>query len=182
MSRKKKIDRDELLNAAEDIVRAEGPSGLTIEALANAMGITKGGVQYSFRSKDELIHAMIDRWTAQYDRIYQEKLTANPSPDETLNAHLEAAHRADSLMDAKAAALLAALVQTKYLASIGSWYREQLDQWATDDPEGRTRRLKFLASEGAILLRFFGFLEFEDEEWNSIFRDIRNEKPYQQES
>lgn len=174
MSRRKTIDRDELLSAAEDIVRTVGPGGLTIDALAKAMGITKGGVQYSFRSKDELIHAMIERWTAQYDGIYTEKLAAGSGPDETLNAHLEAAHRADSLMDAKAAALLAALVQTKYLGSVGSWYREQLDQWATDDPEGKIRRLKFLASEGAILLRFFGLLNICDDEWNSIFQDIRD--------
>ena len=62
--RPRSIDRDKVLDAAEGIVAAEGAAGLTFDAVARAAGITKGGVQYCFGTKDKLIEAMIDRWSA----------------------------------------------------------------------------------------------------------------------
>lgn len=62
MGRQRSIDRDKVLDAAEEIVATQGAAGLTIDAVAKAMGISKGGVQYCFGSKDALIDAMFDRW------------------------------------------------------------------------------------------------------------------------
>ena len=53
--RPRSIDRDKVLDAAEGIVAAEGAAGLTFDAVARAAGITKGGVQYCFGTKDKLI-------------------------------------------------------------------------------------------------------------------------------
>nr|WP_272214455.1 TetR/AcrR family transcriptional regulator [Marinicella sp. W31]MDC2880065.1 TetR/AcrR family transcriptional regulator [Marinicella sp. W31] len=69
MGRKPTISRDGLLTIAEDIVNTEGPQALTIDALAKAAGISKGGVQYSFSSKDELVKGLVDRWTTQFDSL-----------------------------------------------------------------------------------------------------------------
>ena len=52
--RPRTIDRDKVLDAAEDIVMAQGASGLTFDALAKAAGITKGGLQYCFGTKENL--------------------------------------------------------------------------------------------------------------------------------
>ena len=43
--------------AAEAIVVSKGAAALTIDALAKAMNISKGGVQYAFTSKDVLVSA-----------------------------------------------------------------------------------------------------------------------------
>ena len=56
------IDRDEMLDAAEDLVVSKGASALTIDALAKAMNISKGGVQYAFTSNDGLVDAILKRW------------------------------------------------------------------------------------------------------------------------
>lgn len=48
MGRRRTIDRDQLLDAAEAVIAREGAAGLTIDAVAKEMGITKGGVQYCF--------------------------------------------------------------------------------------------------------------------------------------
>ena len=60
--RPRTIDRDKVLDAAEAVVQRTGASGLTIDAVAREAGITKGGVQYCFGSKDSLINAMLQRW------------------------------------------------------------------------------------------------------------------------
>lgn len=57
MGRQRSIDRDKVLDIAEEIVATQGAAGLTIDAVAKAMGISKGGVQYCFGSKDALIDA-----------------------------------------------------------------------------------------------------------------------------
>ncbi|MGQ3294545.1 MAG: TetR/AcrR family transcriptional regulator, partial [Shinella sp.] len=59
--RPRSIDRDKVLDAAESIVVESGAAGLSFEAVARAAGITKGGVQYCFGTKENLIRAMIER-------------------------------------------------------------------------------------------------------------------------
>ena len=78
MGRKPTITRNLLLDIAEDIVRSDGAKGLTIEALARSAGVSKGGVQYSFASKDDLVRALIDRWTNQFDEMLKEDEPTTP--------------------------------------------------------------------------------------------------------
>ena len=72
MGRPPKISRDGLLDVAEEIVRSRGGGALTIGALAQAAGISKGGVQYSFASKDAIIRGLIGRWTSQFDALFED--------------------------------------------------------------------------------------------------------------
>lgn len=67
MGRKRSIDRDKVLDVAENIVHQQGVSALTIDAVAKAMEISKGGIQYCFGNKEALIDAMFDRWEKAYN-------------------------------------------------------------------------------------------------------------------
>ena len=80
MGRTRRIDRDKVLDAAERIVAEEGPSSLTIDAVAKAMGITKGGVQYCFGSKDALVSALLTRWSAEYDAEVADRAGPDAEP------------------------------------------------------------------------------------------------------
>ncbi len=53
---------------------------MTIDAVAKAMGISKGGVQYCFGSKDALIDAMFDRWGSAYETLFTAIAGDEPSP------------------------------------------------------------------------------------------------------
>ncbi len=53
--------RSQLLDAAEAVVAAEGVRALTLDAVAARSGISKGGLLYHFRSKEDLAAAMIER-------------------------------------------------------------------------------------------------------------------------
>lgn len=174
MARPRKIDRDQLLDAAEEIVRHKGAAALTIDALARACGITKGGVQYSFRSKDEILDAMFERWSADYDRRFDALLGASDDPALRIAAHLTATHQGDQALYAKAASLMAALLQTpEDLESTRIWYRDRLAGVDVSTLTGRRQRLAFLASEGTFLLRFMHFMQIDDDEWDQIFADIK---------
>lgn len=63
--------RDRILNALEQLLLESGPLHATLDAVAAAAGVSKGGLLYHFPSKDALIAAMVrrlgDRADAQLD-------------------------------------------------------------------------------------------------------------------
>ncbi|MFI8416970.1 TetR family transcriptional regulator [Serratia sp. NPDC078593] len=175
MGRQRSIDRDRVLDVAEEIVASQGAAGLTIDSVAKAMGISKGGVQYCFGSKDALIDAMYDRWGKAYDEVFNQIAGQDPSPLTTVRAHSQATRSSDQASSAKAAGLMAALIQTpEHLTSTRKWYRERIERLDLTTEEGRRARLAFLATEGAFMLRFFGLMDIEQQEWESIFDDMQH--------
>ena len=173
MARPRRIDRDRLLDAAEEILRSQGAAALTIDALARACGITKGGVQYAFGSKDDIIDAMFARWNRDYDARFAAIAGEGADPVQRLRAHVAATREADEVSMSKAASLMAGLMQTpQHLASTQAWYRERLAGLDGDSPRGRQARLAFFACEGAFLLHFLRFMPQEDAEWQAVFDDI----------
>jgi AcrR family transcriptional regulator len=59
--------RAQLLDAAEAVVAQQGVRNLTLDAVAARSGISKGGLLYHFRSKEDLAAAMIERSIAWFD-------------------------------------------------------------------------------------------------------------------
>lgn len=53
--------RDRILDSAETLVGASGARNLTLDAVAQAAGVSKGGLLYHFPSKDALLAGMIER-------------------------------------------------------------------------------------------------------------------------
>lgn len=60
-SKKKNPDavRRLILDAVETLAATHGPASITIQAVANFAGVTKGGVTHHFASKQALIEAML---------------------------------------------------------------------------------------------------------------------------
>lgn len=173
MGRQRTIDRDKVLDAAEDIVIKQGAASLTIDAVAKSMGISKGGVQYCFGNKEALIDAMFDRWSYSYDQIFNREIEKDDSPENRINAHRLATYEHDKTAIAKGAALMASLLQTpEYLESTRTWYRDRLRNLDTSTEQGKRARLMFLATEGAFILRYFGLMDIDDNEWQEMFRDM----------
>ncbi len=55
--------RDKILDALEGILFDFGPARATLEAVAEAAGVSKGGLLYHFPSKQEMLIALVDRHT-----------------------------------------------------------------------------------------------------------------------
>ncbi|RYM73889.1 TetR/AcrR family transcriptional regulator [Serratia liquefaciens] len=174
MGRQRSIDRDKVLDVAEEIVATQGAAGLTIDSVARAMGISKGGVQYCFGSKDAMIDAMFDRWGKAYERVFDEIAGENPTATTSVQAHLQATRSSDQASSAKAAGLMATLIQTpEHLDSTREWYRSRIAGLDLTTEEGKRARLAFLATEGAFMLRYFGLMEIDPAEWDAMFADMQ---------
>ncbi|MFI6323986.1 TetR/AcrR family transcriptional regulator [Nonomuraea sp. NPDC050556] len=61
--------RDELLDAAESVLCDQGSDSLTLAAVADRAGVSKGGLLYHFNSKEALIKGMVERLIHDFDDL-----------------------------------------------------------------------------------------------------------------
>lgn len=59
--------RDNLLDAFEQLLLAEGERAATLEAVAGRAQVSKGGLLYHFKSKDALVEGLLERLTQLAD-------------------------------------------------------------------------------------------------------------------
>lgn len=88
----KQSSREAILDAAEAVVMQSGAAHLTLDAVAEAAGVSKGGLLYHFPSKDALVEGMIRRCVTQFEadsRATEQKLPDSPARD--LKAYIQAA-------------------------------------------------------------------------------------------
>lgn len=85
MARKTKEEaletRNRLLDAAEDVFYREGYARTTLDAVAEAAGMTRGAVYWHFKNKSDLFNAMCDRV-----RLPMEELSVSTCDEETGDA------------------------------------------------------------------------------------------------
>ncbi len=169
LGRKPTITRESLLELAEGIVRSEGAAGLTIDALAKAAGITKGGVQYSFSSKDDLVRALIGRWTHQFDELLGE-IDGLP-PADLVRKYIKVMRSSQAAMNAKMAGLMIAYIQNpQNVIETRQWYRSMFERLGGNTHDAQAARVALLAAEGLFLLRIVGI--DEDGEWRGFLDDV----------
>lgn len=149
--RPRTIDRDKVLDAAETVVKRTGAAGLSIDAVAKAAGITKGGVQYCFGTTEQLIQAMIRRWANAFEGEVMALAGSNPSPEVLIRAHIAASRPVDKAEDSRAAVMMATLLQSpEQVAETRAWYNGRMAGIDPSSTEGRRLRMAFLAAEGAF--------------------------------
>ncbi|GEO39159.1 TetR family transcriptional regulator [Skermanella aerolata] len=171
MGRKPTITREGLLEIAEGIVRSEGAAGLTIDALARAAGISKGGVQYSFSSKDDLVRALIERWTHQFDELLGEMDDVPPA--NLVRKYIKVMRSSQAAMNAKMAGLMIAYIQNpQNVMETRQWYRSMFERLGGGASEAQAARVALLAVEGLFLLRIAGI--DEDGEWSTFLDDVES--------
>ncbi len=72
--------REVILNTANDLIYKKGYNKTSIADISNLIGITKGNLQYHFRSKDDLLVAIIDLRLSQMGEVLErfENESTNP--------------------------------------------------------------------------------------------------------
>jgi AcrR family transcriptional regulator len=65
IARGRPSSRERILDAAEELVREIGAGRLTLEAVAERAGLSKGGLLYNFPTKDALLQGMLERMIAE---------------------------------------------------------------------------------------------------------------------
>ncbi len=121
--------RRNVLAAAADIVNAQGASKLTLDAVADRVGLSKGGILHHFATKDSLIAAMIEDLVTQFELDLQQHLQGESGPGSFARAFLRAALDPEGVLTRTlrlgAGILAAVAINSQLLAPL----RRRYDVW-----------------------------------------------------
>lgn len=176
MTRRKEIDRERILNAAEAVICESGGRSFTLDAVAERAGISKGGLVYTFATKDGLVLAVLEREVARFQEAVRRRLGSRaPGPVELALAYIDEALDEDDATTQKAAFLVTALVHApEMLEPVRRHYRALLDPLRSEHGQVAEVRQALLAVEGVFLLRGLGFVEVTADEHKSVLLHARN--------
>lgn len=76
--------REHIVEVANNLFHAKGYNQTSISDIANQLGITKGNLQYHFRSKEDLLQAVIDYRMENMGDFLQRCRNENPEPRDRL--------------------------------------------------------------------------------------------------
>ncbi|HAT4519946.1 TPA: TetR/AcrR family transcriptional regulator [Serratia marcescens] len=175
IGRPQSIDRDYVMDIAERIIIEEGISALTIGYLAKRSGISKGGAQYIFENKANLVSEIFKRLTSRYEESISKVTDGALTASDKIKANIALTFQDSTENSARVAALTSAILRDPvYMSLYKEWYASMYSELDTSNHEGRLLRLKLLATEGAYMLRYFGFMNIDENIWMDIFNDIEN--------
>lgn len=175
MGRNRKIDRDALLDAAQDVLLRDGAAHLTIEAVAANAGISKASVLYEHKTKQALVRAMLERLLdREHGRVNALTQTLGPAANAGITGWIKSARRELTDEDRTVAiGLIAALAGDPDLNRIGSDFLHRIVSDTVETAaEPRSALLAFLAVEGLKLLDYLGLYQWPREEFEAILEDI----------
>ncbi len=162
--------RNEILAAALQVVQESGANHLTIDAVANRAGASKGGVLYHFKSKRDLLRGMLDNLIENNAR----RIEARKSGDSSLAALL---HEENQLTDAEhlaSLALVAACAEDpELLTPAREHIGEVLAQISAESSDYDQALILFLANEGLRFLNLFALNPMSSAEVKEVRRRLR---------
>ncbi len=175
MGRKKSIDQNRILDAAEAVVARVGATRLTLEGVAQEAGISKGSVVYDYGTKQALIEAMVERAVLR-DNAFNEAAAApfTGSVNATLKGRISAASQPfPDAFRAVALNICAALAQDHSLRSaIQKNQTAVIDRIRAEAGTARGPMLAYLALEGLKLLETLDYHQWSDSERAALLEDI----------
>lgn len=167
--------RDLLLHSALQVVTRDGFGAMTLDAVAKAAGVSKGGLIHYFPSKDALVAGMLDFYGEQLEREIEQRIAVDPqATGRRVRAML---HIAFPWLETGAAAqpseqsdvirmflamITAAGVNRDLLAPLRDRARKMIARMFEHDPDAEWQLLTWLAVDGMMLWQFLGLLPPED--------------------
>lgn len=175
MARPRVIEHTDILDAAEAVVLAGGASKLTIEAVASEAGISKARVLYDYKSKQELIRAVVRRRIGEdRDRLRSFMSSMEGTKDCCILAHIDRASEGmPGDLQTVAISLVSSLARDSEMScEMQGLFQSELQDILVGSSNPRSALLAFLAIEGLRLLEFLGCHKWPEEERAAILEDI----------
>lgn len=76
---KVKDTRNQIIDAAQDLLQRQSISGVSFQELANRIGIKKGSLYYHFESKDALSVAILERANSDMNASFEQGKSHSPT-------------------------------------------------------------------------------------------------------
>ncbi|KIC08901.1 hypothetical protein RA19_18580 [Leisingera sp. ANG-M1] len=173
MARYKKLDLDDLLDAAYEVIISKGAHALSIGNVAKAAGVTKGGIQSNFGTKEALIDALFERWSDDLEAETSELQSSETEPSDPLSLFLLATRKLHSRKPRQNAAMMFLMSQNvEHREAARNWIAEKIDRFNLSGEQARQARLRFIVLESLITMQSMELTTFDSMEWEEIFEDV----------
>ena len=159
-----RLNRDEWLARALDILALEGRAKLRIDTICNALGVTKGSFYWHFKDRDDFVRSVVQFWSDRFtDPVMERVSRLGGSAQERMKALMHAVSegrfarhdvsiRAWAAQDPELVAAIVKAVDQQRLAFAGSLFSEM----GFDGPEAEMRAralVAYLSFEESVLAK-----------------------------
>lgn len=76
-----------ILDVAQDLIQRLGVNGMSYQDISNSIGIRKASIHTHFPKKDDLLVALLDRYSDRFLRIVDDILDSSDSPEVKLRRY-----------------------------------------------------------------------------------------------
>lgn len=176
---KRPRSREAILDAAEIVAAEHGAAHLTLDAVAERAGVSKGGLLYNFATKEALLEAMLDRHMHRFEGKQQQAFDSlPPGAGRALKALvLSARGSCPEREKHSGCATLAALAHNpRLLEPVRALHRRRSERLAADEaaaglPFTRAAAIS-LAVDGLCLLELLQVSPYSADERQRIVDDL----------
>ncbi|WP_299740928.1 TetR/AcrR family transcriptional regulator [uncultured Roseobacter sp.] len=88
IGRPQKFDKDDLLDKSVDLIWREGPTALSLNEIANRLGVAKPGLASRFGSKDDFLVAVLKHYHERLDGMVQTAIAEADTVEAIARAYL----------------------------------------------------------------------------------------------
>lgn len=185
--------RDRLCEAAIHIATRDGILAMTLDNVAREAGVSKGGVMYHFKTKDELVQAMLRYFGSRVEAMLAHKVASDPNPcgrwgraflacvfPEPGDPPVEPGAPPGSVPLAPEvierfllATIAAAINSPALMAPLRSLAQGLRDRMLAEGDDGMDQVLVWLALDGLFLWQFVGLIDRSDPLFQQVGDAIR---------
>jgi AcrR family transcriptional regulator len=143
------MKREALLDAAESVLFEHGTQALTLAAVADRAGVSKGGLLYHFPTKEALVKAMVARVIEEFDGLIASY--DDGTPGSYTRAYVEATFEilgGEARAYRRWSAITAAAADPEQAEPLNEAMRRWHGRDPADDPDPGAAQVVRLAAEG----------------------------------
>jgi AcrR family transcriptional regulator len=167
--------RQKILDAAAELVREIGSGRLTLDAVAERAGLSKGGLLYNFPNKEALLQAMVQRLVDELSAD-REELRARSEPGRNLEARLCTAAllklRTGRMKETANGLLAASAENPRLLDPVREVIKATLDTLKATSDDLDAALLGWLAVEGLNSLEMHDLSPFSEDEHERVVQAV----------
>ncbi|MDR0362482.1 MAG: TetR/AcrR family transcriptional regulator [Planctomycetota bacterium] len=152
----RKSSREAILDALERVIATHGVTQVTLEAVAQEAGISKGGLLYHFSNKKEMLLRMLERSAARFDDLVQSIKEALPeTPGRAVKAHILARLRETSRINIAPSKFVGLLDDEELKNFVTEIKRREFHEITAMTGQREKISLLLLAVEGMWMMELF---------------------------
>lgn len=175
----KNSSRLKILIAADEMAHELGPANLSLDAVAQRAGVSKGGLLYHFPTKAKLLEALVEHYIEGFDATLSEKEKARGGGrNGLLGAYLDLIIADFDKKQPPPCGVLAAMAENPdFMTPIRHYNRVLLDRLKANATNETTALVMFLALEGMRAMQVFGLDVLTAEERDAVVATLHIRVP-----